>query len=362
MDRKQFNDNDEIWMRMPGSWPEKDVESKKINYNSKTNMTEAKETTNNNVKKFILEWESAELKQNNTYEKFKIVAGEGGGNLLFYSTFFADDIKFKKGDIYCLSTPGNFVKDGDIVQKVDGEEHEFRKITPSLLIKEFWEESRKTAEKLNLSEEDLNKKKESVDKLIQELAGTKKELSDLQINFNEIKTEKEKIENERMTPERQRSLLREQEILKKELEDEKNKKQDLINQLEEIQEQSWRENIQERLKEEKNKLSQLKISISDKLEIDQKVVLETLLVIQEQFDNLIFEGVDQRICSPMKNQLQSTKEKLVDKNEKLSEEEVEVLCKTRTEIIKLEFQQKQWDKLEKLQEQEQQFKGYFETK
>jgi len=69
--------------------------------------------------------------------------------------------------------------------------------------------------------------------------------------------------------------------------------------------------------------------------------LETLLVIQEQFDNLIFEGVDQRICSPMKSQLQSTKEKLVDKNEKLSEEEMEVLCKTRTEIIKLEFQQKQ---------------------
>jgi len=312
-------------------------------------------------KTFILEWESAELKQNNTCEKFKVVVGEGEENLLFYSTFFADNIKFKKGDIYRLSTSGNFVKDGEVIQKIDGEE-QHRKITPSLLIKEFWEESRKTSEKLNLSEEDLNKKKEDVDKLNQELADTKKELSDLQVKFNETQTEKTKIENERMTPERQKRLLKEQEILKKELEDEKNKKQDLINQLEEIQEQSWRESIQERLKEEKNKLSQLKISISDKLEIDQKVVLETLLVIQEQFDNLIFEGVDQRICSPMKSQLQSTKEKLVDKNEKLSEEEMEVLCKTRTEIIKLEFQQKQWDKLEKLQEQEQQFKGYFETK
>jgi len=69
--------------------------------------------------------------------------------------------------------------------------------------------------------------------------------------------------------------------------------------------------------------------------------LDTLLVIQEQFDSLIFEGVDQRICSPMKNQLQQTKDKLVNENKKLSLDEIETLCITQTEIIKLETQQKQ---------------------
>jgi len=99
--------------------------------------------------------------------------------------------------------------------------------------------------------------------------------------------------------------------------------------------------IQEKLKEEKSRLSHLKISICNKLEISQKVFLETLLVIQEQFNNLIFEGVDQRICSPMKNQLQSTKDKLVDENKKVSLEEIESLCEVQTETAKLEFQQKQ---------------------
>jgi len=92
------------------------------------------------------------------YEKFKVVAGGDEGNLLFYSSFFADNVRFKKGDIYRLFTPGNFVKDGEIIQKIDGGEHEFQKVTPSLFIKELWEEKRKTNERLSLSEEDLKKK------------------------------------------------------------------------------------------------------------------------------------------------------------------------------------------------------------
>jgi hypothetical protein len=92
------------------------------------------------------------------------------------------------------------------------------------------------------------------------------------------------------------------------------------------------------LKSEKSRLNQLKISIGSKLEVGQKVLLETLLIIQEQFDNLIFEGVDQRICSPMKNQLQNTKDKL---NKEISLEEIECLCESQTEIIKLESQQRQ---------------------
>jgi len=353
MDQKQFDD--EIWMRMPGSWPERnvDVKSNKNYHNNKTNMTSTSTNENKNEKKtFILEWETTEHKDKAT-EKFKVIVGSNEKNLLFLSTFFSGDVRFKSGDIYQLSFSGDFVKNGEVIQKVDSEKHEFRKITPSLLIKEFWEETRKTAENLNLSERDLEKKKEDVDKKIQELADTKKELSDLQVKFNETKIEKDKIENERMTPERQRRLLQEQEILKKELEDEKNKKQDLINQLERIKNLLWKENIKEKLKEVKNKRDQSKISIINKLEDSQKVFLETLLVIQEQFDNLIFEGVDQKICSPMKNQLRDTKKKIVDENKKVSMDEIKMLCITQTEIKKLEFQQKQWDELEKIQEQEQ---------
>jgi len=124
-----------------------------------------KDMTNLNIKInekkiFILEWENTELKDGMMpYEKLKVVAGDGEANLLFYSAFFAkNDIKFKKGDIYCLSILGNFVKDGEIIQKIDDGEHEFQKITPSLLIKELWEEKNKLVGKLNLSEEDLKKK------------------------------------------------------------------------------------------------------------------------------------------------------------------------------------------------------------
>jgi hypothetical protein len=56
---------------------------------------------------------------------------------------------------------------------------------------------------------------------------------------------------------------------------------------------------------------------------------------------LIFEDVDPRICSPMKNQLQQTKDKLISENKEISLEEIEDICKMKSEIIKLEFQQKQ---------------------
>jgi hypothetical protein len=45
----------------------------------------------------------------------------------------------------------------------------------------------------------------------------------------------------------------------------------------------------------------------------------------------------------------------------LSLDEIEELCKMQTEIIKLETQQKQWDRLEKIQEQEQQSRAYVEV-
>ncbi|MDR1670263.1 MAG: hypothetical protein LBR43_00870 [Spiroplasmataceae bacterium] len=371
-----------------------------LEYFNTNKMTELNNKTNEK-KTIILEWEGTELKGDSlTCERFKTISGEKEAHLLFSSSFFAkNDNKFKKGDIYRFSTSGIFVKDGGVIQKIDGE-YEFQKITSSLFIKELWEEKNKLIEKLSLSEEDLKKKKEDVGKVNQKwldsersisnlqeklnnlqsekessieeinflkedlkrklkdvensnqnLIVAKEEFSSLQVKFSEIQFEKIKIENERMTPERQKYLLQEKEDLQKELDSEKNKKQTLTNRLEEIQDRTWKENIQARLKEEKERLNQAKISFSNKLEINQKAFLETLLIIQEQFDNLIFEDVDPRICSPMKNQLQQTKDKLISENKEISLEEIEDICKMKSEIIKLEFQQKQWDKLEKIQEQ-----------
>lgn len=82
------------------------------------------------------------------YEKFEVVTGSDQENLFFYSTFFVDNFKFKKGEFYQLSTPGNFVKDtsgsipgnfGDsgIIQGIDDGGYEFEKVVPALLIKEL---------------------------------------------------------------------------------------------------------------------------------------------------------------------------------------------------------------------------------
>lgn len=100
-------------------------------------------------KKLILEWENTELKDGTIpYEKFKVIVGSDKEKLLFYSTFFANNIKFKKGEIYQLFTLGNFVEDSlgnipgsfnasGIIQSINGGEYEFEKITPSLFIKEI---------------------------------------------------------------------------------------------------------------------------------------------------------------------------------------------------------------------------------
>jgi hypothetical protein len=100
-------------------------------------------------KTFILEWEKTELKGGLTpYEKFKLIVGSDRENLFFFSTFFTDNIKFKKGEIYQLSTSGNFVEDNSgvipggfnvsgIIQEISDGDYEFQKITPSLLIKEL---------------------------------------------------------------------------------------------------------------------------------------------------------------------------------------------------------------------------------
>ncbi|CAI2184346.1 78_t:CDS:2 [Funneliformis geosporum] len=98
------------------------------------------------------------------YEKFKVVVGSSKEYLLFYSTFFVDNNFQKKGEIYELVTPGNFVEDSTgIIQGID-----------------------------NGAEKDLREKKEYVDKLSQETKSAKNETAELKKNFNILQDKKEK--------------------------------------------------------------------------------------------------------------------------------------------------------------------------
>jgi len=99
------------------------------------------------------------------YEKFEVIAGSDKEkeNLVFYSTFFADNIKFKKGEIYELSITGNFVQDSsEIIQGVDSADYELEKVTPSLAIKELWEENEENIENLGSLEEELERNKKTL--------------------------------------------------------------------------------------------------------------------------------------------------------------------------------------------------------
>jgi len=79
-----------------------------------------------------------------------------------------------------------------IIQNIDSREYEFEKITPSLFIKELWEEKEKNIENLNLLEEDLTKKKKDVERVNQELFNAKTATSNLKNQFDNLQTEKEK--------------------------------------------------------------------------------------------------------------------------------------------------------------------------
>jgi len=201
----------------------------------KNTMTNTNNTTNEKI--FILEWESAELKDRTMrYENFKVITGSEKGNLLFYSTFFVDEFKFKKGEVYQLSTPGNFVEDtsgaipgsfdaSGIIQGIDNGSYEFEKVAPVLLIKELWEEKEEKAKKLNSTEKDLEQKKKDATKINQELLSVRKELSDLQNKFSNLQLEKD---------ERVSELSQIKENLKNKEKEAEEKRQKLVNSEEKV--------------------------------------------------------------------------------------------------------------------------------
>jgi len=188
------------------------------------------------------------------YENFKVITGSEQENLLFYSTFFVDNFKFKKGEIYQLSTPGNFVEDtsgsipggfdaSGIIQGIDNGGYEFEKVFPSLMIKELWEEKEENAKKFNFSEKDLEQKIKDVSKTNQELLTVKNELSNLQNKFSNLQLEKaEKVSELNQTKEN----------LKKKEEDAEEKRQKLVN-------------SEEKVKQLQNQLNNLQ-SEKDKME------------------------------------------------------------------------------------------------
>jgi hypothetical protein len=97
------------------------------------------------------------------------------------------------------------------------------------------------------------------------------------------------------------------------------------------------------LERKRKDLNQLKVDASDRVEANQKSLLESLLETlvekQEDFDLALFENVDQTSRTFVKAQekLQEVKDKLT----KLDSEEIEELCKMQTEIGKLEVSQRQ---------------------
>jgi DNA repair exonuclease SbcCD ATPase subunit len=273
----------------------------KIN-NKAINMTRSN-TINKNKKIFILEGSGADYKDKTMcYEKFKVIVGDNKEELNFYYTFFANNSLIKKGEIYELSITGNFVQDSsEIIQGIDNGGYEFVKITPSLLIKELWDEKEKGIEKLDLMEEDLENKIEYVERINQELLDMRNDFSDLTVRFdnlqveneknvkrlndykeslrkkeeenkkinqswasskeevtrlkgqlNSLRSENTKIENGRVTLKRQADLFREQEVLQNQLKTERRKNQMLIEQLEEVQNQELSETIQKKLQGKKD--------------------------------------------------------------------------------------------------------------
>jgi len=115
--------------------------------------------------------------------------------------------------------------------------------------------------------------------------------------------------------------------------------QKLTELIEEMNSQGLEDNIQKRLETKKKEQKMLKLAAESKLG-NQAYLLENLLEKQENFDLAVFEDVKQssKTFGRAQDKLQEAKDKLIYK---LSAEEIEELCQTQTEIIKLEIQQKQ---------------------
>jgi hypothetical protein len=172
----------------------------------------------------------------------------------------------------------------------------------------------------------------------EEKRDAEKLVEDLKKQLDNLKKEKVKIENERISPERHQNLLQEQAKIQDELDKERAKAREYARQNEKMKKQSLKETIQGKLQVKRNELEQQKIMADRKLGNNQNYLLETILEDQEQLDLLIFENVSEQVCLPTKKRLQRTKDKLITK---LSSEEIEKFCQIRTEISKLEVQQKQ---------------------
>jgi len=167
--------------------------------------------------------------------------------LLFYSTFFVDNHKFKRGEVYQLTTPGNFVEDtsgvipgsfdaSGIIQGIDDGGYEFEKVYPTLLIKEIWEEKEENFGKWNLSEKDLEQKRKDATKTNQELSEVRREFSELQNKFSNLQLEKnERVKELNSTKENLKIEKEDNEKNKKELVNSEKKVEQLQNQLRNLQ-------------------------------------------------------------------------------------------------------------------------------
>ncbi|CAG8653166.1 28419_t:CDS:2, partial [Racocetra persica] len=240
--------------------------------------------------------------------------------------------KFKKGEIYELSTPGSFIQDSsEIIQGTDQGGHELERASDAkqelIELKRKFDDlqlkKRQAEEKISSLEESIQNKEEENQKLNQELHNSRDETGQLQSRVTNLEYERDKIKSDLKTeideikikwasPKERKKLTQEKEKLSNELKTERREKQNLIESLEDLP--------------------------NEKLNDAQKVSFNTLLAMQRQLDVLVFKGVDQQLCSVIKDQLLDAKVKL---GEKLDAEEIGEICEMQTEIVKLENSQTQ---------------------
>jgi len=364
-DNKLLEEKNEFWkfLRLELTKQNKEIiiiNSKLKNNNkfkNKNTMTNIN-NTNTNEKIYILEWKGADLKDGTSgkklrYEKFEVVAGSEKEELKFYSTFFTGNNKFKKGEIYELSTPGNFVKDtsgtipggfdaSGIIQGIDNGGYEFEKVAPSLMIKELWEEKESNIEKINVLEEDLQGRKSDINRINEKLISKEREFDDLKSRFDNLQIEKNNLEEEKEKISEEldstKTSLRKKE---KDLADFNNKTTQLQTQVTKLEDKEEKMKKEWLSPEEKTKLIQKNDNLNDKLKEENKSLNEQFKK-ERRNKQLLIETLEELRGQKLKETIE---EKLTERKkelEKLEDEMVKKLGNDQKSLLE-NFLEKQED-------------------
>ncbi|NNL80093.1 MAG: hypothetical protein HKO67_06370 [Flavobacteriaceae bacterium] len=253
---------------------------------------------------------------------------------------FPDQLKLEEGKPYQLYFE---LTDNDAVngyKKTKSNTYAFRKLTQEELEEKQLEEQSETIDNLNNALERF----EDQEKKLEELSKTQKEKSEL--NFND----KKKLENFLKRQKEQEELMKNfNEKLKQNLDDFQN----------ENQEDSFKENLKERLEENQKQLEEDEKLMEELEKIADKINKEEL---SEKLEELAKQNKNQKrsleqlleltkryYVSQKTEKLRDELEKLAEKQDKLSEEESEKNNKEEQDKLNEEFEdfQKEMEELRK---------------